>query len=145
MLENLKKCLTEQYPVVFELWYRLPSSESYDQDQISWILTEVWSLSDKKFPRHCSMEGVPEDLKIRSFCGEAISLGHTVLATGCDDRQQVLRQILRGSSCSENRTIWMPYSWITNYAATNDFWTIRSEPVAGAKERGDVHNEVLSN
>lgn len=145
VLENLKKCLTEQYPVVFGLWYRLPSSESYDQDQVPWVLKDVWSLPDRKFPRHCFMDGLPEDLKIRNFCGEAISPGHTVLAIGYDDdRQQVLIQNSRGSSWSENGMFWMPYSWITDYAATNDFWTIRSEPVAGAKEQGDVHNEALS-
>ena len=26
----------------------------------------------------------------------------------------------------------MPYDWITDFAATNDFWTIRSEKVDGA-------------
>jgi hypothetical protein len=143
-LANLKKCLTEQYPVVFGLWYLLPSSESYDRNQMPWVLKDVWSLPDKKFPRHCFMDDLPEDLKIRNFCGEAISPGHTVLAIGYDDhRQQVLIQNSRGSSWSENGMFWMPYSWITDYAATSDFWTIRSEPIAGEKEQQNIHHEVL--
>ncbi len=143
VLENLKKCLTEQYPVVFGLWYRLPSSESYDRTQMPWVLKDVWNLPDKKFPRHCFMDGLPEEMKIRNFCGEAISPGHTVLATGYDDdRQQVLIQNSRGLSWGEKGTFWMPYSWITDYAATNDFWTIRGEPVSGAREPANSHNEA---
>jgi hypothetical protein len=143
VLENLKKCLTEQYPVVFALNYRVSVLKSYDQDQMPWVLKDVWSLSENKFPRHCFMDDLPEDLKIRNFYGEAVSPSHTVLAIGYDDcRQQVLVQNSRGSTWSENGTFWMPYSWITDYAATNDFWTIRSGPVVGAEERRGIDDEA---
>jgi hypothetical protein len=127
VLTNLRKCLTEQHPVVFGLWYRLPASEAFDQQQVPWVLKDVWALPNLVFPRHAFMDDLPEALKIRNLYGEAISPAHIVLAIGYDDeRQQILVQNSRGRRWGECGIFWMPYSWITDYAATFDFWTIRA-------------------
>lgn len=128
VLENLRKCLTEEHPVVFEFQYRLPPSESFDSDRRPWVLKDVWSQPHSAFPRHAFPDDLPEALKIRNFCGEAISPAHIVLAVGYDDaRQIVLVQNSRGASWGGDGTFWMPYSWITDYAATWDFWTIQPD------------------
>lgn len=142
VLENLKKCLTEQYPVVFGFWYYMHPAEAYDQEHKPAVLRDVWA--EKGFPRHCFPDQLPEDLKLRNDYGDVVSPGHTVLAIGYDeDRRQVLIQNSRGSSWGGNGTFWMPYSWITDYAATNDFWTIRADAINGAKKWEEAHEEAL--
>ncbi|KAK8195909.1 hypothetical protein M8818_007060 [Zalaria obscura] len=145
LLENLRKCLAEQYPVVFGLWYRLLPSASFDETQKPFVLKDVWNLPNKPFPRHVFLDDLPDELQPRNSSGQKVSLGgHTVLAIGYDDdRQQVLVQNSRGPTWGGSGTFWMPYSWITDCAATNDFWTIRPEPIPGAKRWEEVHQEIL--
>jgi C1A family cysteine protease len=146
VLANLKKCLTEQYPVVFGLWYRLLPSLSFDETQRPFVLRDVWNMPGKSLPRHVFLEDLPNDLKPRLTDGQIVSSlgGHTVLAIGYDDdRQQVLVQNSRGADWGGSGTFWMPYSWIIDCAATNDFWTIRGGDTLAPKRWDEVHQEIL--
>jgi C1A family cysteine protease len=148
LLDNLRKCLAEQYPVVFGFWYYLPIRESFDDSQKPFVLKDVWSLADKKFPRHTFPGDLPNELRIKNKAGNPVSPGHTVLGIGYDDEKQaVLIQNSLGSSWGGDGTFWMPYSWITDYAATNDFWTIRVNTVPSEvqpKNWEEVHREILN-
>jgi C1A family cysteine protease len=148
VLDNLKKCPAEQYPVVFGLWYYLPIQDSFDQSQTPFVLKDVWVLSKPKFPRHTFPQDLPEELRIKNKAGDFVSPGHTILAIGYDDEKQaVLIQNSLGPTWGGNGTFWMPYSWITDFAATNDFWTIRSSissPDTSPKKWDEIHREILS-
>lgn len=144
VLNNLKKCLTEGYPVVFSFWYYLPIRESYDESQTPFVLKDVWAL---KFPRHCLVECLPSELRIRNKAGNIVAPGHAGLAIGYDDQKQaVLVQNSRGPSWGGNGTFWMPYSWVTDYGATVDFWTVRStvnDTCQVPKLWEEVHKDIL--
>lgn len=147
VLDNLKHCLTEGYPVVFGFFYYLPAHDSYDETQTPFVLKDVWSLKDKPFPRHTHTQDLPIELRIKNKAGNPVSPGHTVLAIGYDDEKQaVLIQNSLGSTWGGNGTFWMPFSWITDCGATTDFWTIRmttaSEDAPPPKWQ-DVHQQIL--
>ena len=148
LLENLKKCLTEGYPVAFGFWYYLPGDVMFDTTTKPFVLKDVWNMPHSKFPRHTFPQDLPESLRIRNAQGQVISPGHSVLAIGYDDsRQQVLVQNSWGKDWSLNGCFWMPYAWITDFAASNDFWTIRTThtpPTSAAKGWQDVHQEILA-
>jgi len=147
VLGNLKSCLAEQYPVIFGLWYYLPARESFDESQTPFVLKDMWNLPDKKFPRHTLTRNLPEGLRIKSKNGGFMSPSHTVLAIGYDDeKQSVLIQNSRGPTWGGGSgTFWMPYSWITDYGATGDFWTIRlTGPTVNLPQTSEVvHQEIV--
>ena len=143
LLDNLKSCLTEQYPVVFGFWYRLMPSLSFDETQQPFVLKDVWK--SQSYPRHVFQADLPDKFRARDKSGIIVTLGgHTVLAIGYDDdRQQVLVQNSRGPAWGGSGTFWMPYSWITDCAGTNDFWTIRPEEITAATRWEDVRKDVI--
>ena len=145
ILENLRSCLTEGFPVAFGFWYYLPPEEMFDEGKKPYVLKDIWNLPDTKFPRHTFPEELPKG------DGAAVVGGHSVLATGYDDtRKLVLVQNSRGADWSDNGTFWMPYTWNTDFAAMNDFWTVRislGTPADGPETKKgweDVHNEILA-
>jgi C1A family cysteine protease len=147
VLDSLRRCLAEGYPVVFGFWYYLPICDSYDESQTPFVLKDVWTLEGKKFPRHILVECLPKELRIRNKAGKIVAPGHAGLAIGYDDqRQAILVRNSRGSSWSGNGVFWMPYSWITDYGATVDFWTIRMKtppPYQAPKLWEEVHKDIL--
>ena len=148
LLENLRKCLTEGFPVAFGFWYYLPEADMWDMTTTPYILKDVWNNPDSKFqyPRNTFPDELPDILKLREN-GKVIQPGHSVLAIGYDDhRKQVLVQNSWGKDWSGNGTFWMPYAWITDFAATNDFWTIRTThtPPARAKGWQEVHQQIMA-
>ena len=127
VLENLRNCLTEGFPVAFGFWFYLKQSASWDTHSTPWVMKDIWTLPDSKFPRHTLPWKLDPSLRLRNKQGKFDVSGHAVLAIGYDDeRQLVLVQNSWGRAWSGNGTFWMPYDWITDYAATNDFWTIRT-------------------
>ena len=148
LLENLKKCLAEGFPVVFSFWYYLDGSVMFDKKETPFVLIDVWNMQDTEYPRHTSPNDLPNSLRIKNEFGEVQMPGHSVLAVGYDQsRQQVLVQNSWGKTWSGDGTFWMPYAWITDIAATFDFWTIRTTetlPVKLPKLWQDVHREIMA-
>jgi C1A family cysteine protease len=162
LLENLRKCLAEGFPVAFGFWYYLKDEEMFDESQNPFVLNDPWK-SNKKFPRNTFPKDLPENMHFfgKNDDGSWSCPGHSVLAIGYDDnRQQVLCQNSWGPKWggrdsngkdNGNGTFWMPYSWITDFAASNDFWTIRTTHTApdGTPSKSsrmlwqDVHQEIL--
>ncbi|MCJ1376512.1 hypothetical protein MMC20_007755 [Loxospora ochrophaea] len=149
LLENLKKCLTEGFPVAFGFWYYLPGENMFDETTTPFVLKDVWKPNSEfpEFPRHTFPEDLPQNRRIREN-GKIVQPGHSVLAIGYDDsREQVLVQNSWGETWSGNGTFWMPYAWITDFAASNDFWTIRTthtQPHHRLKRWQEVHEEIMA-
>jgi hypothetical protein len=124
-LKSLKKCLFEGFPVAFSFWFYRPKNESFDTRDETWILEDVWHDSEGSgkalFPPNIPLEKLPPQLQPKQF------LSHSVLAIGYDDnKRQVLVQNSYGPTWGNNRGVFlMPYAWILDFEATNDFWTIR--------------------
>ena len=107
-LMQLKQCLSEGYPVVFGFWYYWKEAP-WTQRWGEWELPELAPSMQHTGP--------PKDGKFG---------GHTVLAIGYDEsRKQVLCQNSWGPESSQEPRFWIPYSWITDWEATDDFWMIR--------------------
>ena len=150
LLENLRKCLTEGFPVTFGFWYYLPDDDEdvmFDTEERPFVLRDVWHRGVDSFPRHTFPEDLPLERRIKDKHNKPDKPGHTVLAIGYDDnREQVLVQSSWGAQWGGNGTFWMPYIWIKDFAATNDFWTIRiteNPPSQAPKLWHQVHQEIL--
>ena len=115
LLTRVKICLTEGYPIVFGFryyWDAVP----WDENSATWILPDIWKDGTVE-QRHTS----PKPPKGKNWGG------HAVLMVGYDDDLEcVLCQNSWGEWGSKGGLFYMPYSWITDFAATNDFWTIRT-------------------
>jgi len=152
LLENLKKCLTEGFPVAFGFWFYLnndPDDAAFDKSKTQYVLKDVWNMPGSKFPRHTFPDDLPEQFWVKNSKGERVDLGgHSVLAIGYNESQkQVLVQNSWGAEWSGDGTFWMPYAWITDFAASNYFWTIRTTPTppTGASKRWqEVHQEIMA-
>ncbi|PMD31452.1 hypothetical protein L207DRAFT_640744 [Hyaloscypha variabilis F] len=111
-LQNLKQCLTEGYPVVFGFTFYWDSPPWETDTEIYYLLP---SLDDDQ--RH---KPPPKDENGKAFGG------HTVLAIGYDDNTgQVLCRNSWGKEREKPGLFYMTYDWITDWEATNDFWTLR--------------------
>ncbi|PMD19913.1 hypothetical protein NA56DRAFT_190526 [Hyaloscypha hepaticicola] len=147
VLDNLRNCLAKQYRVVFGFWYYLPVRDSFNESQIPFVRKDVWAITEPIYPRHTFSSNLPPELRIRNKSGEVGRPGYNILAIGYDDvKQAVLIQNSLGPSWSGNGTFWMPYAWITDFAATSDFWTIRSSNIlidTTSKKWEDVYREIL--
>lgn len=150
LLDSLKKCLTEGFPVTLGFWFYLPGEVMFDTSKEPYTLTDVWNMPNSKFPRNTFPWDLPDELKILDENKNPKYPGHSVLAVGYDDdKGAVLVQNSWGAKWSGNGTFWMPYAWITDFAATNDFWTIRTThigatvPKASPTRWEDVHQQIL--
>ncbi|KAI4164598.1 MAG: hypothetical protein LQ342_001911 [Letrouitia transgressa] len=118
-LNNLRYCLAENFPVAFSFWFY------EDADKVSifhWedkvlVLDDVWNREDNP---------ILPNTKPPGDYG-----GHSVLAIGYDDsKEQVLIQNSWGPTYDDtDGTFWMPYTWIKDFVATFDFWTIRKDKI----------------
>lgn len=141
VLMNLKRCLSEGYPVLFAFKYYWPASAgwsgvggtieqfkqvdgAYAFGNTNRVMTNLWKeglqynhkADGKLWQRHTYPN-------YSSSQGEA----HVVLAIGYrEDQKLVLVQNSWGLGHENADHFWMPYDWITDFAATSDFWTIRS-------------------
>lgn len=108
-LMRLKQCLSEGYPVILGFWFR------YDPDN-----DEPWTELDGRKV----LKEMPVSLQHKSF--EDFG-GHTVLCIGYDTaRKMILCQNSWGNDWSIDGRFWMPYSYVTDWEATDDFWMIRA-------------------
>jgi len=153
LLENLKKCLTEGFPVAFGFWYYFRDADMFDESQKPYTLNDVWNVPNSKIPRHTFPWDLPAEVKAQLYDLRADRKGytypgHSVLAVGYDDSRQAVRvQNSWGAEWSGDGTFWMPYTWITDFAASNDFWTIRTSHTAPAgppKRWRAVHDEIMA-
>ena len=109
-------------------------------------LKDIWNdekSSDKgKFPPHTWVKHLEDPFRPKSP-GD----GHSVLAVGYDDATKlILVQNSRGSDWGNHGYFYMPYAWISDFAATNDFWTIRSieeNPYRAPVRWEQIHKEVV--
>ena len=141
VLENLKKCLTEGFPVTFSFWFYLEGNYAFDESKKPFVLRDVWKGGSGEFLRHTLPKDQPQGL-VPTDAG-----GHSVLAIGYNESlQQVLVQNSWGKKWSGNGTFWVPYAWITDFAATFDFWTIRTTHTSPDPPKfwQQVHQEILA-
>lgn len=100
-LMSIKGCLAEGYPFSFGFTVY----ESFYSSQVS-------------------KKGI---MPLPDISKESIVGGHAVLAVGFDDKKQmVLVRNSWGKTWGIGGYFWMPYSYITNAAYCDDFWTIRN-------------------
>jgi C1A family cysteine protease len=113
-LHNLKQCLSEGYPVVFgfRYYWEEPPFVTDNTPGGYWVLPDLPPEQRHKMP--------PRKPDGTSYGG------HCVLAIGYDDAQQkVLCQNSWDKDWSKDGLFWITYDWITDWEATNDFWTLR--------------------
>ncbi|OAP60498.1 hypothetical protein AYL99_05500 [Fonsecaea erecta] len=111
LLQKLKLCLTEGFPVCFTLWFYMSNAQAWNTTSTPYMLNDPWKAG--KVKRH-------------TFSHQS---GHSVVAVGYDDSKgHVLVQNSWGGSEPGgwgNGLFWMPYSYVTDFYGTVDFWTIR--------------------
>ena len=109
VLDVLRQCLLESHPVVIGFLYYWPAP--------AWTKVEPEGLSKLPAlttPKHSKP---PRDENGNSYGG------HAVVAVGYDDERQLVRCL--DSWGDEYGEFWMPYQWVTDFKATNDFWMLR--------------------
>lgn len=159
VLTNLKCCLTEGYPVIFgftayhpfgfkgleQLPLEYQAKFQRDGRPIfdgtgPYEMTNIWKPNDSEQDPWQNGDLIRHQFPNPSWGG------HAVLAVGYDDnRGAVLVQNSWGKSWGNEGLFWMPYIWVTDFAATNDFWTIRTEPMSKVDpiKWQTVHDKVL--
>ncbi len=111
-LQNLKQCLTEGYPAVIGFNYY-------------WEDLDFAAAKSKGYP---VLTDIPAD---RRNIGPGLNAkgepygGHTVLAIGYDDSDSTVLIQNSWGPIDDAAFFKMPYSWITDWEATNDFWMVR--------------------
>jgi len=133
LLKKLKLCLTEGFPVCFTVWFYFPYKETWDMQSTPYLLKDHWQSGQIK--RH-------------TFSHKS---GHSVVAVGYDDSKgRVLVQNSWGGPGEHgwgNGLFWMPYSYVTDFYATVDFWTIRlskgTAPSAPSVGWEEVNKDIL--
>jgi C1A family cysteine protease len=126
-LMRLKQCLSEGFPVVLGFWF-------YADDN------DAWSKPDKDgylhledIPSKYWNKGPPRDPET----GRAKFGGHTVLCIGYDNEKRgsdshgnplgsILCQNSWGPRWSKDGQFWVPYEYVADWEATDDFWMVRS-------------------
>lgn len=114
-LARLKQCLAEGYPVVFGFSY-LWSAGFADH-----ILPKA--LHNDKYR---TFKDIPKAQQHKGPPPKSHFLGHAVLAVGFDEaNKRVLVRNSYGPEPDSDPYFYMPYHWITDFEATDDFWMIR--------------------
>jgi C1A family cysteine protease len=118
--ENLKKALTDGHPVVFGFkFYGTHNEMFFDEYTTNKEKCRVMNLKT----RH---EWPAKDWG-----------GHAVVAVGYNDTN-VIALNSWGKSWGNAGTFLMPWEWITDFAATHDFWVLES-----FRDISDVDNEDI--
>lgn len=116
LLRNLQLCLAEGHPAFFGFWAGFPP----------WSSTK----GPQDLPKMDTMKKLPmiEDPRIKKAL---LSMGHALIAVGYDAEEQlVLCQNSYGNDKNPENPFkvpffWMPYEWIADFMATDDFWMMR--------------------
>ena len=110
--ENLKMALTDGHPVVFGFSFYTPNTEE----------RPMFLDSDSERCRVISLK----DLKKRhEWPDDRTWGGHAVTAVGYDNKNVIVLNSW-GKSWGNAGTFTMPWEWITDFAATRDFWVLES-------------------
>ncbi|KAJ9607727.1 hypothetical protein H2200_007805 [Cladophialophora chaetospira] len=149
-LRMLRACLSEGYPVAFSFWYYLLDDAMFRTTDGKKILKNIWdekeNLETGPFPQHTWVDRLKDPFRPKRN-GSYVRIGHSVLAVGYDDATQlILVRNSRGDTWGNNGYFYMPYAWISDFAATNDFWTIRSveeHPDKAPVQWEEIHQEVV--
>ena len=145
LLDNVRACLSEGFPIVFGFqyyWGAIPWDKK--SDPTTWRVPDIWAeetrLAYKYKPKGETLEKMwpakPGKQRRHTDPPEAVKAdlpGHAVLMVGYNDEKHcVLCQNSWGDNLEyqPGGLFWMPYAWITDFAATNDFWTVRSHKVS---------------
>jgi C1A family cysteine protease len=107
--ENLRKAITEGHPVQFGFHY-------YEQDQLAQFMKVDKHRLDGRVWALATLPG--RHKKPRKGYGS-----HAVLAIGYDD-DYVICQSSWGSQAYDHGTFLTPWSWVTDFEATDDFWIL---------------------
>jgi hypothetical protein len=140
VLDNLRSCLKTGHPVSFGFYWSFPN-ERVGKWDIQYDRSETNDLLDSQKAKWILKE-IPSDLRHVGL-GTIASRknwkkpGHAVLAIGYQDdihdhtgkRGHVLVQNSWGSDSETQLApyFWMPYSWVTDFSGTMDFWMIDLE------------------
>ncbi|KAK3949801.1 hypothetical protein QBC32DRAFT_29591 [Pseudoneurospora amorphoporcata] len=119
-LTHLKQCLHEGYPVIFGFYYywtafetdASPSAKPDNPENKGFATIKPLSKPHQPQPKNLS------------------EAAHAVLAVAWDDdKQRILCKNSWGES--DHPYFWMPYHWVSDFEATDDFWVIRTINQAG--------------
>ncbi|KAK0641861.1 hypothetical protein B0T16DRAFT_516388 [Cercophora newfieldiana] len=110
-LLRVKQCLDEGYPVIFGFSYYWPK-----------FTTTPAGAGDDGFNTIKDLQGVHE-APPRDAHGWAKYGAHAVIAVAFDDAKK--RILCKNSWGANNPFFWMSYTWILDFEATDDFWTVR--------------------
>ena len=111
VLDQLRQSLLENHPVVFGFYY---------WKQSAWTKVDPEGLLKLLALTTPKNSDPPDDEDGNTFGG------HSVVAIGYDDERQLVRCLNSwGDGFSVHGEFWMPYQWITDFEATDDFWMLR--------------------
>jgi len=126
-LARLKQCLVEGLPVIFGFsffWPNFTTIPSLDPKE----------ADDKKYP---TIAPIPLERKHIGPPPGTKYGAHAVLAVGFDNQKK--RVLIQNSwGAARNPYFWMPYDWITDFEATNDFWVVRTIGSSGPPPRREI-------
>ncbi|KAN0098281.1 hypothetical protein V8E51_013944 [Hyaloscypha variabilis] len=126
-LDNVRLCLIEGYPVIFGYNSFYPSKEKWDWPD---------ATSKDKYP---SLKPIPAGREHKGPDPDGkFGFGHAVLAVGFEDlgddkhpyKGRILVQNSWGPDITSKAHFWMPYEYIMDWEATDDFWMIREVKTA---------------
>ena len=126
--QNLMKALTDGHPVVFGFKYYGTHEDMFLDYNTNKEKCRVMDLDPKK--RHEWSADHLWDVDLQWGA-------HTVLAVGYDDKN-IIALNSWGKSWGNAGTFLMPWEWITDFAATRDFWVLES-----FRDISDVDNEDI--
>jgi len=113
-LARVKQCLAEGYPVVFGIAY-LWSADFEPHVIADPLAGDKWR----------TLQDIPTGKQHKGPDQTNFS-GHSVLAVGFDEaKQRVLVKNSWGTGKGADEYFYVPYNWITDFEATDDFWMIR--------------------
>ncbi|KAJ4416329.1 hypothetical protein N0V85_002338 [Neurospora sp. IMI 360204] len=118
-LTHLKQCLHEGYPVIFGFYFYWATFE-----------TDASPSAKPDNPENKGFATIKPLSKPHQPQPKNIEEAHAVLAVAWDDDKQ---RILCKNSWGEgdHPYFWMPYHWVSDFQATDDFWVIRTIDQAG--------------
>ncbi|PMD41209.1 hypothetical protein L207DRAFT_565162 [Hyaloscypha variabilis F] len=126
-LDNVRLCLIEGYPVIFGYNSFYPSKEKWDWPD---------ATSKDKYP---SLKPIPAGREHKGPDPDGkFGFGHAVLTVGFEDlgddkhpyKGRILVQNSWGPDITSKAHFWMPYEYIMDWEATDDFWMIREVKTA---------------
>ncbi|KAK0740137.1 hypothetical protein B0T18DRAFT_417269 [Schizothecium vesticola] len=113
-LLRVKQCLDEGFPVIFGFNYYWKT-----------FTTNSTGPDSSGFYTLATLKGVHE-APPKNAKGFPVHGAHAVIAVAFDDSKKcILCKNSWGPDKSKYPWFWMPYAWVLDFEATDDFWTIR--------------------